>query len=118
MQLKGELEKGGAKMAIENDIADDRPKVYLETSFFSYLTGRETPVELIALRQNSTRLWWRDESMKYDLFISQHVTTEAADGSPDMAAKRLEACQSLCFAQDHFSRSEGWLRLSGNCNSR
>ena len=53
MQLKGELEeleKGGAKMAIENDIADDRPKVYLETSFFSYLTGRETPVELIALR--------------------------------------------------------------------
>ena len=39
MQLKGELEKGGAKMAIENDIADDRPKVYLETSFMFYLTG-------------------------------------------------------------------------------
>lgn len=70
-------------------------KIYLETSFFSYLTGRETPVELIALRQNSTRLWWRDESVKHNLFISQHVTTEAADGSPDMAAKRLEACRDL-----------------------
>ena len=44
MQLKGELEKGGAKMAIENDIADDRPKVYLETSFMFYLTGRETSI--------------------------------------------------------------------------
>ncbi len=35
MQLRGELEKGGAKMAIENDIADDRPKVYLETGIIA-----------------------------------------------------------------------------------
>ena len=34
----------------------EKLKIYLETSFFSYLTGRETPVELIALRQKSGKI--------------------------------------------------------------
>ena len=35
-------------MAIENDIADDRPKVYRATSFMFCLTGRETTDQKIA----------------------------------------------------------------------
>ena len=37
---------------------DKRLKVYLETSFVSYLTGRPTMKELIASWQASSRQWW------------------------------------------------------------
>ena len=37
---------------------DKRLKVYLETSFVSYLTGRPTTREPIASWQASSRQWW------------------------------------------------------------
>ena len=49
-------------------------KVYCETSFFSYLTGRKTADATIALRQASTMRWWQSETPKCKLFISVHVT--------------------------------------------
>ena len=43
-------------MAESGEIAsEDRPKVYLETSFMFYLTGRETTDQKIASEQAYTR---------------------------------------------------------------
>ena len=36
----------------------EKLRVYLETSFFSYLTGRRTADRTIAMRQAETVLWW------------------------------------------------------------
>lgn len=49
-------------MAEDREIAgEDRPKVYLETSFMFYLTGRETTDQKIASEQAYTRKWWEEE---------------------------------------------------------
>ena len=37
---------------------NERLKVYLETSFVSYLTGRPMTEESIAARQADSRQWW------------------------------------------------------------
>ena len=66
-------------------------KVYCETSFFSYLTGRKTADATIALRQASTLQWWQNESPKCKLFISEHVTRESMLGDAAQAKLRLEA---------------------------
>jgi len=66
-------------------------RVYLETSFFSYLTGRQTPLAHIALRQAATLAWWEGERTKCELFISEHVTRESMKGDPAQAKLRLES---------------------------
>jgi len=35
-------------------------KVYCETSFWSYLNGRHTPLQHIAIKQAATLQWWQD----------------------------------------------------------
>ena len=37
---------------------EQKKKVYLETSFFSYLTGKKTSIALVAMRQAMTLEWW------------------------------------------------------------
>ena len=70
-------------------------KVYCETSFWSYLTGRPSAVQKTAYWQSLTRIWWNDESSKYDVYISQHVLSEASDGDPELARLRIEACSGM-----------------------
>ena len=67
-----------------------RLKVYCETSFWSYLTGRPTKDEKVARDQALTLKWWDEVAPLCDIYISQHVTTESADGGPQFAARRLE----------------------------
>ena len=65
-------------MATETDIAaEDRPKVYLETSFMFYLTGRETTDQKIASEQAYTRKWWEEQGPRCRLFCSQFVIEES-----------------------------------------
>ena len=45
----------------------DKLKVYLETSFVNYLTGRATSNVKIASEQAYTRQWWETEREKCDL---------------------------------------------------
>ena len=40
---------------------DQKLKVYLETSFVNYLTGRQTSNVKIASEQAYTRQWWKTE---------------------------------------------------------
>ena len=70
-------------------------KVYCETSFWSYLTGRPSAVQKTAYWQSLTRIWWNEEASKYEVYISQHVLREVADGDPELARRRIEACGGM-----------------------
>jgi hypothetical protein len=64
-------------------------KVYLETSFVSYLAARPSNDLLVAAHQEITRIWWEKRHLDFSLFISQRVVDEASLGNPEAAEKRL-----------------------------
>ena len=70
-------------------------QVYLETSYFSYLTGRQTSDRIVAMRQAETRRWWEREAQLCNLCVSGHVLLECAGGDRDQAAKRVEAAKGI-----------------------
>ena len=72
-----------------------RLKVYLETSFVSYLTGDATVNAKIAVDQAFTRLWWAQERPKCDIFISAYTAAESAKGREDSVRKRMEALKGV-----------------------
>ena len=74
-------------------------KVYLETTFFSYLTGRQTSDVSVAHRQAVTRKWWEDEREKCDLRISAFVLTEAERGDEEQAQLRKNAMQGIAYLE-------------------
>jgi len=67
----------------------EKPSVYLETSFVSYLTARLSNNLIVAAHQNITLDWWENRRQDFELFISQVVIDEAKLGDPQAAAKRL-----------------------------
>lgn len=84
-------------------MADPKLKVYLETSFVSYLTGGETDNAKIASDQAYSRRWWTQERLKCDVFASAYTVAESAKGSSEMVARRkriLEVVQQLAFDED------------------
>jgi predicted nucleic acid-binding protein len=69
--------------------------VYIETSMVSYLKARPSNNLIMMANQEVTRKWWDTPRSQFTLYISQVVVDEAAQGDPEMAAKRLEVLQSL-----------------------
>jgi len=65
-------------------------KVYLETSFMFYLTGRSTTDAKIAADQAYTRRWWLEEGPKCALYTSPFVIIESNDRDPEYVDKRNE----------------------------
>ena len=47
-----------------------KPRVYLETSFISYLAGRLSPDLVTLQRQLSSQRWWERNRWEFDLYIS------------------------------------------------
>lgn len=72
-----------------------KPKVYIETSVISYLTGRPSKDTLALARQRVTRTWWENSRQRYQCFVSEVVALEAARGDAEMAAARLAALRDL-----------------------
>ena len=66
-----------------------KPKVYIETTIPSYLTGRPSRDLVIVGHQELTREWWDERRDTFDLYISQFVLDEAGAGDVRMAQKRL-----------------------------
>ena len=67
-----------------------KPRVYLETSIFSYLVGWLNPPDLlVASNQQLTRDWWMKQRHEFELFASQPVIDEIREGDVDRAADRL-----------------------------
>jgi len=52
---------------------EKRQSVYLETSFISYLTNRQSRDLIVAAHQQVTRTWWEEKRAKFELFISDIV---------------------------------------------
>jgi hypothetical protein len=73
-----------------------KPKVYIETSVVSYLTGRASRDVVIAGHQLATQSFWRLLT-KNELapFISALVAKEASRGDTAMAQRRQEAIASF-----------------------
>ena len=67
-----------------------KTKVYCETSFWSYLTGRRTSDEKIARWQSLTLKWFEQELPLCEVFVSDYVLKEAEIGNADQVSKRLE----------------------------
>ena len=65
-------------------------KVYLESSFVSYLTGRETDDAKIAADQAHTRRWMREQAPLCDVVVSQYVVEESLRGREDLVKRRME----------------------------
>ena len=65
-----------------------KPRLYLETTIPSYLTGRPSRDVRLAADQLATHEWWDECRHDYELFTSQTVLDEARRGDPTFAAAR------------------------------
>ena len=88
-----------------------RLKVYLETSFISYLVARPSSDSERAMRQAYTLRWWETIASQCELFVSDFVydeaqdgDDEAQDGDADAAARRIAEIVKIPFLA--FDRSE------------
>jgi predicted nucleic acid-binding protein len=71
-----------------------KPRVYIETSVFSYLTARDSSSLVGASRQHLTRRWW-ERRQECELFVSEVVLRECKDGDAQAAARRMQALSSI-----------------------
>lgn len=67
----------------------ENPTLYLETTIPSYYTARMSQNLVVAAHQIITEEWWLNESHKYDIYISQFVLEEAAEGNKEASERRL-----------------------------
>ena len=72
-------------------------KVYLETSFISYLTARPSSDPERAERQAFTLKWWEEIAPKCDLFVSDYVYDEVQDGDSEASERRTAEVLKLPF---------------------
>lgn len=75
-------------------MGENKLKIYCETSFWSYLNGRPTPLQHIAIKQAATLQWWQEIAPKCEIYISQHVLDESVDGDSLFALRRTESMAS------------------------
>ena len=82
---------------------ENKLKVYCETSFWSFLNGRHTPLQHIAIKQAATLQWWQEFAPTCEIFVSQYVNTESRDGDPvraELRRKSLECIDAIDGASD------------------
>jgi hypothetical protein len=72
-----------------------KKSIYVETTIFSYLTGKPSANLINAARQQTTNLWWENRRKDFHLFVALPVIAEASNGDPDDAAKRLSVIRKI-----------------------
>lgn len=72
-----------------------KPRLYLETTIPSYLTGRESRDAILHGQQAATQEWWEHRRGNYELFVSEFVDIEAGRGDVEMAQARAAAMRGL-----------------------
>src|ERR1700736_708978 len=70
-------------------------RVYMETTFVSYLTARSSRDLIVAGHQQITHDWWDTRRGDYELCDSQLVLQEAGDGDPQAAQDRLNVLATM-----------------------
>ena len=63
--------------------------IFIETTIPSYYVSRPSRNLLQFARQELTREWWDNQRQDFELFTSQLVLDEAAEGEPAKASERL-----------------------------
>lgn len=72
-----------------------KPKVYLETSFLSFLTARPSRDVVMSAMIKQSKDWWEDERDNFGLFVSSIVVNEASKGDATAARRRLEVLKQI-----------------------
>jgi hypothetical protein len=72
-----------------------KERVYIETTFVSYLKARPSRDLIVAGHQQITHEWWDVRRNAYDLCVSQLVLEEAGDGDPIAAQERLDVLATM-----------------------
>ena len=72
-----------------------KERVYIETTFVSYLTARPSRDLIVAGHQQITHDWWDARRGDYELCVSQLVLQEAGDGDPQAARERLDVLATM-----------------------
>ena len=92
-----------------------KPKVYIETSFLSFLTARPTRDVVMSAMIKQSKEWWENERDNFDVFVSDLVGLEALAGDPDAARRRenvFKTIPALVADSPARSLSEGvWRQL-------
>ncbi len=70
-------------------------KIYIETSFVSFLAGRPSRDLLAAAWQQISTDWWENRRSQFELFTSELVIDEARRGDEDAARRRLSYIDEL-----------------------
>ncbi len=71
-----------------------QPKVYIETTILSYLTGLPSRDLIISAHQQIIREWWQGR-IRFDLYVSQIVVQEACGGDPEAAVLHRQALKEI-----------------------
>jgi PIN domain len=74
-------------------------RVYIETTFASYLTAWPSRDVVMAGHQQVTHDWWNTQRGNYELCISQLVLSEAAAGDAQAAQQRLAVLQPMAVLE-------------------
>jgi hypothetical protein len=74
-------------------------RVYVETTFVSYLTARPSRDVVYAGHQQITHEWWDTRRTKFELCVSQLVIDEAGAGDPKAAQERLEVLKGMTLLE-------------------
>ena len=72
-----------------------KKKIYLETSFISYLTGSLSRDLVVVANQQVTQEWWFKRKEEFALFISEFVIQESQRGDTQASNKRILVLESL-----------------------
>ncbi len=74
-------------------------RVYIETTFVSYLTARPSRDVVFAGHQQITHEWWNTRRTNFELCASQLVLDEAGAGDPQAAQERLEVLNDMAILE-------------------
>ena len=76
-------------------MTEEKPSVYLETSFISMLTSCQVAFVTTAGMQQFSLLWWKECRDEFRLFVSNRVYFEIARGDMEAAQKRLQIIEGI-----------------------
>ena len=72
-----------------------KSRVYVETTVVSYLVARPSHDVTLAARQQATQQLWTEYAENFEFIISNVVVSEAREGDPIAAQRRLEVLANL-----------------------
>src|SRR3977135_3525668 len=74
-------------------------RVYIETTFVSYLTARPSRDLIVEGHQQITHDWWDARRASYELCVSQLVVKEDGDRDPQAAQERLDILAAMTMLE-------------------